>query len=286
MLSARTDTGKTGTILRLLREQGGRFLSDDMTIIDADGTATCFPKPLTISHHTLRAVNAGDLSPGEWRKLKLQSRLHSKEGRSWAMVLARFNLPIMAINALTQIIVPPPKYNVDRLVPCRIGGTTTVEELFIIERGDAFIAEVNKDDAVEELMINTADAYGFPPFQHIAPAVVLGDADYVELQRVERSILRSVMTRVRARRVASDGFTWADDIPRLLAEDAAGVSTEHADVHSGALNGAHSNGNHSNGTHSNGAETNGAHSNGAHSNGAHSNGSTEPDQVQAAVPAS
>ena len=31
MLSARTDTGKTGTILRLLREHRGRFLSDDMT---------------------------------------------------------------------------------------------------------------------------------------------------------------------------------------------------------------------------------------------------------------
>ena len=56
MLSALTDTGKTGTILRLLREHGGRFLSDDMTVIDADGNACCFPKPLTISAHTLRAV--------------------------------------------------------------------------------------------------------------------------------------------------------------------------------------------------------------------------------------
>ena len=35
LLSARTDTGKTGTVLRLLREQGARFLSDDMTIVDA-----------------------------------------------------------------------------------------------------------------------------------------------------------------------------------------------------------------------------------------------------------
>ena len=36
MLSALTDTGKTGTVLRLLRESGGRFLSDDMTILDAE----------------------------------------------------------------------------------------------------------------------------------------------------------------------------------------------------------------------------------------------------------
>ncbi len=38
MLSALTDTGKTGTVLRLLREGGGRFLSDDMTILDASGS--------------------------------------------------------------------------------------------------------------------------------------------------------------------------------------------------------------------------------------------------------
>ena len=44
MLSARTDTGKTGTILRLLREHPeARFLSDDMTIVNAAGEAWSFP---------------------------------------------------------------------------------------------------------------------------------------------------------------------------------------------------------------------------------------------------
>jgi dolichol-phosphate mannosyltransferase len=224
MLSARTDTGKTGTILRLLREQGGRFLSDDMTIIDANARAFCFPKPLTISHHTLRAVEASDLTPAEWRRLKLQSRLHSKEGRSLALLLARFNLPIMAINAITQMMVPPPKYNIDRLVNCRIGGSTTVQDLFVIERGSPSISEMTMDQAVEELMINTADAYGFPPFDYFAPAVVLGDADYLELQRAERAILKQALTHVRSRRVASDAFTWADDIPRMLDEQKAATA--------------------------------------------------------------
>jgi putative flippase GtrA len=218
MLSARTDTGKTGTILRLLREQGGRFLSDDMTIIDAQARALCFPKPLTISQHTLRAVEASDLSPAEWRRLRLQSRLHSKEGRALAIVLARFNLPIMAINALTQIVVPPPKYNVDRLVNCRIGGSTVVEDMFVLERGAPRTTELTTAETVDELMVNTADAYGFPPFEYFAPAVVLGDADYTGLLAAERSILGAAMRHVRSRRIASDAYTWADDIPRLLAE--------------------------------------------------------------------
>ncbi|MFD0331984.1 GtrA family protein [Streptacidiphilus monticola] len=78
MLSAYTDTGKTATVLRLLREHGGRFLSDDMTVVDAEGNAVCFPKPLTISAHTLRAVQADELTRKEWRRLRLQSRLHSR----------------------------------------------------------------------------------------------------------------------------------------------------------------------------------------------------------------
>src|SRR5260370_39490340 len=65
MLSALTGTGKTGTVLRLLREHRGRFLSDDMTVVDSRGTAWCFPKPLTISSHTLRAVRPEDLTQAE-----------------------------------------------------------------------------------------------------------------------------------------------------------------------------------------------------------------------------
>jgi dolichol-phosphate mannosyltransferase len=219
MLSARTDTGKTGTILRLLREQGGQFLSDDMTIIDEQATAMAFPKPLTISHHTLRAVEASDLSPAEWRRLRIQSRLHSKEGRSLALILSRYNLPIMAINSITQMVVPPPKYNVDRLVPCHTGSSTTVRDLFLIERGQDALETVAPSQAVEELMINTADAYGFPPFQYLAPAIVLGDGDYAELQRNERAVLTSAVARMQRRRIASNSFGWADTIPALLKDD-------------------------------------------------------------------
>jgi hypothetical protein len=235
MLSARTDTGKTGTILRLLREQGGEFLSDDMTIIDEDATALAFPKPLTISHHTLRAVEASDLSPGEWRRLKLQSRLHSKEGRSLALILSRYNVPIMAINSLTQMIVPPPKYNVDRLVPCRTGASTTVRDLFLIERGEEAMGEVTTSAAVDELMVNTADAYGFPPFQYLAPVIVLGDGDYADLQRRERAVLAAAFSKIRTRRLASNEFTWADTIPALLEQDL--IARETAAIEAQSHNG-------------------------------------------------
>jgi dolichol-phosphate mannosyltransferase len=217
MLSALTDTGKTATVLRLLREHGGRFLSDDMTVVDADGTATCFPKPLTISAHTLRAVQADDLTRSEWRRLQFQSRLHSKGGRSIALTLSRFNLPIMGINALTQILVPPPKYSVDRLVPCRMGSSTRVQELFIIERGAPGMHDLDQADTLERMLTNTDDAYGFPPFQYLAPAITIGDLGYQQLRDREREILAGFLSHLRARVLASDSYGWADEIPRLLA---------------------------------------------------------------------
>lgn len=219
MLSALTDTGKTATVLRLLREHGGHFLSDDMTIVAPDGTAVCFPKPLTISAHTLRAVQADDLTKREWRRLQFQSRLHSKGGRSIALTLSRFNLPIMGINAVTQIVVPPPKYSVDRLVPTRFASSTRVEELFVIERGTPRLAELDRDETLRRMLTNTDDAYGFPPFKYFAPAVTIGGRGYRELREREEEILRSFLSHVRARVLASDSFGWADEIPRLLREE-------------------------------------------------------------------
>jgi dolichol-phosphate mannosyltransferase len=216
MLSALTDTGKTGTVLRLLREHGARFLSDDMTIVDAEGNACCFPKPLTISAHTLQAVRANDLTRSEWRRLQLQSRLHSRGGRSIGIALSRFNLPIMGINAVTQMIVPPPKYTADRLVPCDMARSTHVRELFIIERGAPRLAALDHQDALGQLIRNTDDAYGFPPFRYLAPAITIGGRNYRELREAERDILAGFLSRLRIRLLASDTFGWADEIPHLV----------------------------------------------------------------------
>lgn len=216
LISARTDTGKTGTVLRMMREQHGSFLSDDMTIIEPDGTARCFPKPLTISYHTLRAVQAGQLSASEMAILRLRSRLHSREGRQIGMRLADHNLPIMGFNSLTQMMVPPPKYPIDRLVPCEIADSTDVRHLFLIERGEPALHELTLEDAVAELQDNTEDAYGFPPFRYLAEVLVIGDADARTMRRKESEILTAVLGRTRRHRIASPDFSWATDIPLVL----------------------------------------------------------------------
>jgi dolichol-phosphate mannosyltransferase len=220
LLSARTDTGKTGTVLRLLRERGARFLSDDMTIVSPNGTAQCFPKPLTISSHTLRAVDPDDMKRSEWTRLAVQSRIHSKAGRGVGLAMGNANLPIMTANALTQIVVPPPKYRADRLVDCELTDQIEISDVFIIERGSSSLVDVASAQALDELVENTDDAYGFPPFRYLAPVIVVGGQRYDALQEREHEVLRSVLRRVRVRRMGSESFDWADRIPSVLDEEA------------------------------------------------------------------
>jgi hypothetical protein len=225
MMSARTDTGKTGTILRLLRENRGEFLSDDMTIVALDGSALCYPKPLTISQHTLRAVDAGELTKKEWRHLRLQGRLHSKEGRGIGSRLGEMNVPIMSLNAATQFVVPPPKYFVDRLVLCGHATTTRVDELFIIERNEFNLSAIEPEALIDELLENTDDAYGFPPFRYFAPALQIDGEGYEELRVRERQILATALSGVRARRLATPDYSWADLIPALARGEDIDIGT-------------------------------------------------------------
>ena len=216
MLTARTDTGKTSTVLRLLRERRGGFLSDDMTIIKPGGQAFCYPKPLTISAHTVQAIAQHTLTRQEQFKLAVQSRVHSKKGRFLGSRLGELNLPIMALNATAQALIPPPKYMVDRLVSTPYLASTNVRELFVIARGSSELEELDHQTAVDLMIENTDDAYGFPPFRSFAPAISIDGEDYPQLRARERALLASFLDGVRVRRLTRDDFSWAEVIPQLL----------------------------------------------------------------------
>ena len=219
MLSAKTDTGKTATILRLLRESGGTFLSDDMTIISAQGVARRYPKPMTISAHTLRAVPHQRLSLPQRAGLSVQSRLHSRSGRGVGKWLGQRPVPIMALNSLVQAVIPPPKYMVDRLVPCQLAREQAVERLFLIERGlPAVTSSVGRPEAIEQLLANTADAYEFPPFRTMAPQLRVGGLDFRQVQEVEREVLEGALRSVEITRMRVADFSWPKLMTTALTE--------------------------------------------------------------------
>ena len=213
LVTARTDTGKTSTILRTVDNYACSFLSDDMTIVSKDGQVMSYPKPLTISNHTLSAVNANSsLTWWERIALQFQSRLHSKGGRKIGMDLSKSKLPAATMNAIVQWMVPPPKYMVHRLIP----KVTYVDEAkltgaVIIERGPEFQEFLVHEQAVDTFVKNAEDAYGFPPYPILADSLSRWDGQ--DLHPAEQAIVAQALKGIPTIRLRDPKFNWWQRLP-------------------------------------------------------------------------
>jgi dolichol-phosphate mannosyltransferase len=221
LITARTDTGKTTTCLKSIREQGSGFVSDDMVIIDPDGRALSYPKPLTISSHTLHAVKGAPMPAMTRAALQIQGRIHSKFGRSVGMAIGNAHLPVATMSALVQMAVPPPKFHVDRLIPeAELVASLDLDRLVVIERGEALLQELDGETAFEILSENTEDAYGFPPYPRIESSFTEGYVD------AERAIRRSLIERLEAVLLRTPDRNWFERLPQLAAGIAAPFGVE------------------------------------------------------------
>ena len=224
MITARTDTGKTTTILRLLDQQRrvtdtGAFLSDDLTLVSPNGHVMTYPKPLTISAHTVAAINTPRLSGTERLTLPLQSRLHSREGRKFALWLSQHRLPVATINTLVQLLVPPPKYHVQQLVPhARVTNEAQLNGLIIIERGGDEDVSLENKEGLDMLLANCEDAYGFPPYETIK--TFLHSAHAQDLPAIEREIIGQSLHNLPTTLLRSSSMDWSRRIPLLVTGSA------------------------------------------------------------------
>jgi hypothetical protein len=213
LVTAQTDTGKTATILRTVDNYGCSFLSDDMTIVSRDGRVMSYPKPLTISNHTLSAVNANSsLTWWERIALQFQSRLHSKSGRKVGLGLSRGKLPAATMNAIVQILVPPPKYMVHRLIPkATYANFAILSRAVIIERGSEFVEALQHQQAVETFVRNAEDAYGFPPYPILADSLSRWNGQ--DLHSREQAIVDEALKSIPTIRLRDPKFNWWQRLP-------------------------------------------------------------------------
>jgi dolichol-phosphate mannosyltransferase len=233
LITARTDTGKTTTILRLLDSfPRAQFISDDLTFIASDGTVASYPKPLTISQHTLHAVRRPNLTRRQRLGLVVQARLHSREGRSIGMLLASKGLPAATMNAVVQALIPPPKYDITKLVPTATLCTEArLAGLFVIERAtDDVSRSLADDEAIETLMENCDDAYGFPPYPLIAQFLYTRGG--VDLRELEQDVVRSGLASVPATLLRSSSMDWWQRVPQLM-----GIALDETPVAAGVPDG-------------------------------------------------
>jgi len=216
LITARTDTGKTTTALKTLDSLPFSFLSDDLTLLAPDGRVLTYPKPLTISRHTLSAVRTPLLRRRERLGLIVQSRLHSKSGRLFGLFVAKTRLPAATINALVQFLVPPPKYQVDRLVPhVSIAPEAQLVSMAVIQReGVEGSTLLDPQEALEILLSNCEDAYGFPPYPVIEDW--LHSRNGMDLRAVERGIIEQALCDVPAHLLRSEGRDWYRMFPAVV----------------------------------------------------------------------
>lgn len=216
LITALTDTGKTTTMLKLLADTDYEFLSDDLLLVNADGHVLTYPKPLTISNHTVHAVRSAELDVIERFFLPIQSRLHSRSGRKVAFALTQRNIPVATLNAAVQLVIPPPKYHVERLIPgVVLGDEARVAGMVIIERSQ-HDDERRLDDAqaLETLLTNGDDAFGFPPYAALE-RLVHGISE-VDLRRREQEIVSSALHGCPAWLLRSSSMDWAERLPKVL----------------------------------------------------------------------
>ncbi len=218
-ITAQTDTGKTTTILHTLRNNLDQceFLSDDMTILSDDGKVMNYPKPLTISQHTVQAVGGAPLSVAEKIFLKIQSRLHSKEGRRIGMWLSDNKTPAATMNAVVQMLIPPPKFMVDKLVPgTRYLDHSRLSQIVLIERGPTSEAPLDKHLMVNMILANADDAYGFPPYPRIAQQ--LSSWQGKDLHEAEKTIVASAIKDLPGIHIKSSSYDWYKRLPQLVSD--------------------------------------------------------------------
>lgn len=227
MVTARTDTGKTTTALKLLEAGELDFLSDDLSLVTPEGSLLTYPKPMTMSYHTVQAVNPEALTRGEKLALQPQSRLHSRSGRRVGLGLAKTSLPAATANAIVQFIVPPPKYQVDRILPgTKIAESGVPKHLFVIAKGPEAERKLTWEESAEMLLANTEDAYGFPPYNTVEEYLLSQDDQFREL---EAKVILGAIATCPTTLLQSPNYGWADMIKAHIRADGEAVIVDLTD---------------------------------------------------------
>jgi hypothetical protein len=128
------------------------------------------------------------------------------------------------MNAVVQMLVPPPKYMVHRLITkAKYTNQAQLAGAVIIERGPEFEELLNHEQAVETFVRNAEDAYGFPPYPILAKS--LSEWNGQDLHPQEQSIVDEALKTIPTIRLRDPKFNWWQRLPVIAQNTKASQGT-------------------------------------------------------------
>ncbi len=158
------DKGKTGAVLQAVT-QGEAFLSDDFTILMADGRVFSYPKPITVTQEVLHqtAVTVTMKWPRQM-EMWLRNRFYSPWGRRAGLAASRQHWPVATLNIYWQRLLAPPKVPVTRLLPqVQLSDRARLTAVMALAPGGGMTALPAKE-AAAFIHARSQAAQGFPPY--------------------------------------------------------------------------------------------------------------------------
>ena len=113
-----------------------------------------------------------------------------------------------------QAAIPPPKYDVSRLIPSSTKvPSSDLSAMVVIHRDGLSERRLPVEEATATLISNTDDAFGFPPYSLIEEFFLKTLPGGRER---EESIFRECLQRVPGIELGSQNLDWAERIDPIL----------------------------------------------------------------------
>ncbi len=205
LISADQDLGMA--ISQLCARYGFAFLADDLTVVDGQGNAFSYPKPLTIDRTMLEGSESADELNGRL-SLTGQRLLYTRFTRQIGLWLSDQDLPAATLNTYLQRFIPQPKQPLQTLYPdSNTVDTARLSKLVFVTSGTAH--DVSSQDVTASLQQSEVVA-GFQPHPLLAEKLRSWGGE--DLLIKEQTIILQAVANLPIQYIDEDSNQWWQSI--------------------------------------------------------------------------
>ena len=198
------DTGKSTTAISMVKQNNAEYLSDDLTIIDRDGRAYCYPTPITMSSKVIEMSINKKIGLKRMLKLKFCSFLQKHLITNYvASKLFRF---------------PPTAYIWDIIKNIKIAREAKVDAICLLEFGKDEIRKVSSDYMLRqanlinwEIVRHLTANFFIIVYSYFNPELEL--SDYLN---THQEIMEDFLTQAESFIVRSKNGMWHEIIKKQI----------------------------------------------------------------------